>query len=153
MWIELNAAEVKLATYLATSRRTNNRSAGIKDSQQGSQDAIQIDLNGMGAELAWCKANNVYPYTDTSRPSKAPDGTTRYGMTVDVKHSNNGSYMSIVRWAKIGDVDCYAMVIGSMPKYKIVGQISAEEALSGKYIRSGERGDYHSIPSTALEAY
>ena len=57
--VELNNAEQRLARFMARSRMENAIKRGITNAQVGSQDRLDIDLEGYGAELAFCKLFNV----------------------------------------------------------------------------------------------
>ena len=130
MLIELNEAEQKLAKYVAKKRYENNRSDGTKNSKIGDQSDEATDLEGIAAEIAWCKVNNVYPDLtfDDGRPDA--DAVSRSGQMVDIKATKykNGRLLA-VRWKKAGGVNLYCLVIGEFPKYRIAGYMSADELL------------------------
>ena len=150
MWIELNDAEQRLAKYIGMKRYQMNRATGVVDAQQSDLNAEQIDLNGAGAEIAYCKANNIFPPTATDRPTKKADGTTHFGVQVDVKHSVNGRNLNVVRWAKAGDVDLYALVEGDFPKYRIVGHMLSSDMLKEERLKPGHSGMYYSAAREEL---
>jgi len=59
--ITLNESEIRIAKWLAKMRFHNNRQSSIMDKKIGKQSAEETDLNGIGAEMAFCKLVNVYP--------------------------------------------------------------------------------------------
>jgi len=71
--VELNNAEQRLARFMARSRMDNAMKRGITNAQVGSQDRFDIDLEGYGAELAFCKLFNVYPDMSIVADPSAPD--------------------------------------------------------------------------------
>lgn len=131
MLIELNIAEQKLAIYLAKCRFENARKRGKPNMKMGDQSNEQTDLEGVGAEIAYCKMMNVYPDTEIALESLPPeDAVLPDGRLVDVKVTKypSGRLLATLK-KKVGDVDLYVLVTGSFPKYRIVGQMGSAELI------------------------
>ena len=141
MIIELNQAEQKLAIYLAKARYKNARDNNVVDRKIGEQSNEFTDLNGIAAEIAFCKANNCYPDTAiTLIPSKA-DALTSRGNFIDVKTTAylNG-HLVAARWKTGEGVDYYCLLVGSFPSYRIAGYMSKEDLLREIKLKDFGRG-------------
>jgi hypothetical protein len=86
--VELNKQEQALCRALAKKRYASNRTAGVRNSKRGRQSNEDTDLEGVGAEMAFCKLLNVYPdlpMTPRSQDDDDGDCTLKDGRRVDVK--------------------------------------------------------------------
>ena len=131
MKIKLNEIEERLVTFLAKKRMLANRKHDIPDEQVGKQDKLEMEINGLGGELAFCKATNTYPdLTLAGEPGTRPKADTHlFGSLWDVKTTKRADGRLLVRPMKRGQKACeyYVLVTGSMPNYKIVGWMHAED--------------------------
>jgi hypothetical protein len=127
----LNEVEERLVAFLAKKRILANRKNDIPDEQVGNQDKLEMEINGLGGELAFCKATNSYPdLTLAGEPGTRPKADTHlFGSLWDVKTTKRADGRLLVRPTKRGQKACeyYVLVTGSMPNYKIVGWIHAED--------------------------
>jgi hypothetical protein len=142
MFVELSIAEQKLAAYIGTARHLRSREAGVLNMKVSDIPDDKIDREGAAAEIAFCKAMNIYPDLDVGE-RKAADCTLPSGHTVDVKSTwrQNGMLLA-VPWKK-QEVDMFALVIGEMPRYRIAGWMFSEELLKPDRLRSvGSRKAY-----------
>ena len=139
MNIELNLAEQKLAIYLARGRFQNARKLGKPNMKMGDQSNEQTDIEGVGAEIAYCKMMNVYPDTEIAENLPSEDAVLPDGRFVDVKVTKYSSGRLLVTLKKkVGDVDLYVLITGEFPKYRIVGQMDSAEII--KESRIGDLG-------------
>ena len=117
--IRLNANEQRLAQQLAKERTTKNRKNGISNSKRGPQSDIVTELDGVGGEIAFAKAFNLYPDLK-DYPGK--HDMVIAGKTVDVKTTRYPfGHLEVSTDKPPGEVDIYALVTGEMPDYAIVG--------------------------------
>ena len=125
--VRLNDAEQQIAKALAEARHKSNRSQGIIDQQVGKDDPMFIDLNGIGGEMAFCKASNIYP--DLSLDSHPIHDCFLYDALWDVKTTPRQNGRLLARPTKRGVKQCdyYVLVIGEMPEYGVVGWASAAD--------------------------
>jgi hypothetical protein len=128
MIVKLNEVEQKLAIFLAKKRHQANRSSNTTNRKIGGQSDEQTDLEGVGAEIAYCKIMNVYPDMDLDhRPPD--DATLSDGRTVDVKATRYKSgRLVVVPWKKAG-VDLFALMVGEFPEYRLAGTKPADEVI------------------------
>jgi hypothetical protein len=151
--ITLNKAEQKLATYLAKCRYANARANGIPDKKIGPQSNWQTDLEGIGAEIAYCKAMNLYPDLEiTQGYTPTEDCVTPHGDSVDVKTTKyrNGHLLATLKKAK-KSCDLYALVVGSFPSYRIAGHMSHDELCRDDRIKDMGHGKGYAAPQDELE--
>jgi hypothetical protein len=141
MIIELNQAEQKLAIYLAKSRHKNARGNNIVDRKIGDQSSEMTDLNGIGAEIAFCKANNCYPDTSIGEGLPYADALTSNGNFIDVKTTTypNG-HLVAAPWKTGQGVNYYCLLVGDFPSYRIAGYMSKEDLLQKSKLKDLGRG-------------
>lgn len=131
MKVSLNQAEQRLAQFLAKARYENARSKGKPDMKKGPQSCADTDLEGIGSEIAACKAMNVYPDMAT-RLDKLPDEdmVSKRGYTIDVKSTKyEQGRLIAATWKRGKPTDFYCLVIGQFPNYRIAGFMSSQDLL------------------------
>jgi len=128
--VTLNKAEQKLAEYLARCRYAAARRNGIPDERIGPQSSERTDLEGIAAEIAYCKLMNVYPDTETNGERPVADALLKNGQLVDAKATQYRNGHLLVRMSKRDKpCDLYALMIGTFPTYRLAGHMSKEELL------------------------
>ena len=129
--IELNDGEQEICKIIAKLRYKNNRDNNVKNSKVGDQSDELTDLEGIGGEMAFCKMVNSYPdFSINIRNSETDVGDVFLGgKWVDVKTTKypNGKLLA-VPW-KNNNVEIYALVTGTFPKYTYRGFMSAKKLL------------------------
>jgi hypothetical protein len=151
--IELNDAEQRLAKYLAQCRYKSNRASGTINRKIGDQSDEETDLNGIGAEIAFCKLFNVFPDTNIDqRPNE--DAILHSGIRVDVKTTKypNGKLITPI-WKKKISVELYALMIGTFPAYKFAGCIRGDELFKDENIINLGYGDTYAVFQDKLIKY
>lgn len=113
-----------------------------------------MNLNGFGAELAFCKLCNIA--FDSSTIEKEShfnkvDATLINGITVDVKNTTYSNGKLIVRTGKEQKyVDIYALVIGKFPNFIFSGWIKYEDIIQPKFIEDLGWGPAYSLTQSNL---
>ena len=150
MIITLNEAEQRLARFIATGRTNAARSNHITDRKMGSQSNEQTDLEGIAAEIAFCKMHNVYPDLNiNARP--AADCVLPNGLSVDVKATRYDSgRLLAVRWKKT-NVHMFALMVGEFPSYRYAGAMSAVELLREERLRDFGHGLGYAADQSELQ--
>lgn len=98
----------------------------------------EMNLNGFGAELAFCKLCNVeFDYSTIEKEShfSKDDAVLKNGKTVDVKttvYTNGKLLVRVGKEQKV--VDIYALMIGKFPQFKFCGWAAYEEIIQVKNI-------------------
>jgi hypothetical protein len=153
MWVELNTTEQSLAKLLAKSRYEANRNSGVWNARIGPQSDETTDLEGIGAELAFCRIANVYPdLTIDSHPEE--DALTHCGRRVDVKGTRyeRGHLLAVL--GKAGKAaDIYVLVVGTFPRYRIAGMAYAEEVFKDENIKDFGYGPTYAVPQRNLHRF
>jgi len=153
MWVVLNDTEQKLAEHLANSRYNMNRSQGVCNKRIGPQGDWETDLEGVGAEIAFCKNFNVYPDLSLDgHPTE--DAILKCGKRVDVKSTkyDNGHLIAVLGKRNKAP-DLYALVVGKFPRYRIAGFIEADELLKDERIMDFGYGPTYAIEQGELKKF
>ena len=128
--IVLNKVEQQLARTVAKLRHENNRNDNVYNAKIGPQSNADTDLEGIAAEIAYCKLMNVYPDLDIDKGRPDWDAILKNGATVDVKATIYPNGKLLARPIKsMKPPDLYALMVGKFPKYALAGHMSAEELL------------------------
>lgn len=150
MFVELTPVEQRLAEYIAKQRHARNRAAGVEDAKIGPQGAFMTDLQGIGAELAFCKIHNCYPDLQIDQRPEADAYTTRHG-AVDVKATQYQGGRLVVRPTKAAMApDAYALMVGTYPRFRFVGWVTADELFQDSNLRDLGHGPTYAIDQKDL---
>jgi hypothetical protein len=149
--VHMTPQERDWAFLMGVQRNAVARSQNINDQQMGKQNPVEIDFDGMLAEMAFCKAWNIYPDFTIHPRQGGVDAITKQGTKVDVKATRvpNGRLL-IHRNKKIGEVDRYVLAIIDGDKVNLVGFIDEQSALDSKYLDDLGHGEGFVIPRAAL---
>ena len=149
--ISLSENEQRLAKFIARSRYENARNNNVKDLKMGSQSNEETDLEGFGAELAYCKLMNLFPDLGTGKSLPNFDCISRFGCTIDVKTTKRKSgHLLATLKKKNNPPDKYVLVVGEFPDYKIVGEIASEDFLQDINIKDFGRGRGYALTQIEL---
>src|SRR5262252_4238780 len=109
MTYTLNNVEQSLARFIGRERSSSNREAGVTNGRRGPQSDAETDLDGIGAELAFCHLFNVYPDLSIN-PRRGGADATWIGWKVDVKATRYATGSLITLPSKALDpCDLYAL--------------------------------------------
>lgn len=150
--ITLSENEQRLARFIGQKRYATARSNNVKNLKIGDQSNEEIDLEGFGAELAFCKLMNIYPDLETGDSLPNFDCVSRFGVTIDVKTTKHktGHLLATLK-KKNNPPDKYVLIIGEFPSYQIVGEIGADEFLQDSNIKSLGKGDGYVLSQAELQ--
>lgn len=131
MKITLSEGEQKLAMHVAEARYNANRAKGVVDRKVGRQDNWQTDLEGIAAEIAFCKHQNIYPDLEIGSYGIADCVSVKHGQ-VDVKSTKykRGRLLAIRKKMELPMLpDTYVLMIGEFPTYEFAGYIPSSDLL------------------------
>jgi len=150
MLIKLTDFEMRLARHLGKARQTANQVVGSTDMQQGNQNSTDIHVQGVAAEIAFCKAMNLYPDFELGVWADA-DATLPCGATVDVKHTtrDNGRLLAI-KSKENKPADLYVLVTGLPPALTIRGGMRAELLFQESNVRDLGHGPTFAVDQVDL---
>tara|TARA_B100000287_G_scaffold434334_1_gene498493 strand:+ start:900 stop:1382 length:483 start_codon:yes stop_codon:yes gene_type:complete len=149
--MELNKNERIIATIIGKERYASNRKNGIVNQKAGTMSIYETEVEGVGGELAFAKMCNLYP--DFSVVPGKYDFVA-HGMTVDVKttkHKNGRLLVSSTK--KISDCDSYVLVVGSMPRYEIIGWAYAPEIINEEHLGTLGNGPVYMMDQSELHSF
>lgn len=149
----MNEAEQRLAAFVAKKRHQSNRQLGVANSKMGDQSDEQTDLEGIGAEIAFCKLHNVYPDLDTDGGHPSADAWTLALGAVDVKATTFTTGRLLARPNKINceKVDHYVLMVGVFPTYKYVGSATAVDLLHPDQLTNLGHGPVYALNQAQLK--
>lgn len=150
MVITLNLAEQKLATYVGRSRYETCRKLGVKNLKVGDHSNEDTEVQGVGGELAFCRAVNIYPDLDTAS-AKDADCILPGGIKIDVKATPVKDGRLLVPPRAKGRVHAYALVIGWMPEFRIAGWFPSEKVFEkNRLTEINKRGSVYAVRQIEL---
>ena len=125
----LNEIEQNIAVHLAKKRISSSSERGQKNQRKSAtMGAFETELEGMAAEIAFCKLHNIY--IDTDLTPKDVDCVLHDGTSVDVKSTKHKNGKLICpHYRKKGAVDLYALLVGKFPSYELVGYATSDELM------------------------
>lgn len=136
--ITLSKMEQYVCKFIAQMRHKNNRLKGVTNAKIGNQSDWQTDLEGFGAEFAFCMGFNVFPdfsvqVRSSQRGEDAQgDAILPGGLVVDIKSTQyDDGRLLAARW-KEPEVDLYALMTGVFPEYTFRGFMLQQELLQEK---------------------
>lgn len=125
--VELDESERLLARVVAAMRTGLSRISGTPDSKRSNRDGFEIDLEGVGGELAFAKMMNLFPDFGALPRSGGRDFTSRKKQSIDVKTTDHPNGNLLVSTSKVSDpCDLYVLMIGAFPSYEYVGYAPKE---------------------------
>ena len=152
--VVLEAGEIETARMLARARMRINARAGVFDRRRSEEPPEDIEINGMGAELAYCKAFNLWPDLTVHVRSGGADMVNHEGQSIDVKATPHVNGWLLVPPYKIDKgVDLYALVTGFMPYYNIIGYATSDEIFNDDNLVDKGYGDTYGLPQEKLHEY
>jgi len=118
MEVTLRGEELTFAYLIGRARRRRNEGVQVRDLKVGDADPWELDVEGMAAELAFCRAANVFPDTDTRPRADSPDCVLPSGLVVDVKGTSREDGNLIAPTTKHKNehtADIAILVVGKFP--------------------------------------
>tara|TARA_B100000029_G_scaffold502035_1_gene576593 strand:- start:2207 stop:2707 length:501 start_codon:yes stop_codon:yes gene_type:complete len=132
--VSLTPEECRICRLLGDLRRSNNRTAGVKDLLVAKEDPMERDVQGVAAEMAFAKYYNLYPPVDVHARSGGEDFVLN-GRKIDVKQTKYPDGRLIVPPYKVekdGGSDNYVLITGTMPNFVLQGHARKEDLCDPK---------------------
>jgi len=139
--VSLNEVEQRLCKHIAQARYQANRAMQVNNSKVGGQADDETDLEGVSAEVAFCKLAGIYPHgpMDVSPRSslKGEDclaDVVINGKSIDVKATKypQGKLLAVPWKSKSADV--YVLMTGEFPAYTFRGCMAGNELIKKERI-------------------
>lgn len=110
MTITLTDIEMATINILANTRTLVARGSGVVDKKIGKQSGVDIDIDGLMGEYAFCKWHNIFPDLISSPRSGSYDCLLK-GKRFDIKTTRYKSGRLLCTTKDNPDVDIYALAI------------------------------------------
>ncbi len=151
MLINMTPSESAIAQVLAVMRNTTARQNGVTDKQMGKQDPIEIDRDGILAEMAFGKAFNLYPDLSVYPRKGGADLIGKNGKKIDVKATRYKTGRLVIHIDKpVDEVDVYALAIVDGDNVDLVGYAKSHDAIKAENIKDLGHGKGYVIEQDAL---
>ena len=152
--IQMSPAESAIALMVAVMRNTTARQSGVGDKQMGRQDPIQIDRDGIIAEMAFGKQFNLYPDLSTYPRKGGADLITKTGLKVDVKATRYKTGRLLIHVDKpVTEVDIYVLGIVDGDTVDFIGYVRSEDAIQAQNLKDLGHGVGYVIEQDALRKF
>ena len=120
-------------------------------------DLYQMNLNGFGAELSFCRLCDIEFDSSTIQEENhfnKADAIMKDGRTVDVKNTTYPSGKLLVRTGKEKKyVDIYVLMIGVFPTFRFSGYIKYKDIIKPELIKNLGKGDSYCLDQSDLNKY
>jgi hypothetical protein len=126
--------EIKIAKYVAHERIVNASQTTYHRGKMSNLDDLEMNHEGMMAEIAFCKLFNIYPDMNaTPRRSKDDFGDCiLHGLRVDVKSTKyHKGKLLVTRWNHCNS-DAFVLMTGGKGKYIFRGFAKSSDVVSSK---------------------
>lgn len=154
MIVNMTPSESAIALTLAVMRNTTARQNNVADKQMGKQDPIQIDRDGILAEMAFGKQFNLYPDLSVYPRKGGADLITHKGMKIDVKATRYKSGRLLIHIDKpVEEVDIYVLGIVDGDDVDLVGYIKSAEAIQPQNLNDLGHGSGYVIEQSDLKKF
>lgn len=141
MLVNLNPGEMAVAHHWATLRRCVNQSVNIKDKRIDRKlQAIELDILGSVAELAWMKLFNKFPDFSVTVRSGTSDAVIG-GRSLDIKATPYASGELRVTPSKKDDPsDVYVLAIVRESEVRFAGYAKANQLFRDENLKQFDYG-------------
>jgi len=153
MRVELNPGEMVIANVLATMRNAVSRGSGTKDAKIGKQSALQTDLDGAVAEIAFAKAHNAYLDFSVAPKSGGHDLFVN-GYKVDVKATRyqHGKLLATTK-KTLGDAQIFVLGIVNDHVVTFAGWAWATDLLASENLSDLGYGPTYALDQDRLKRF
>lgn len=154
MIVHMTPSESAIALTLAVMRNTTARVNNVADKQMGKQDPIQIDRDGILAEMAFGKQFNLYPDLSVYPRKGGADLITHQGLKVDIKATRYKSGRLLIHIDKdVNEVDIYVLGVVDGDSVDFVGYIKSKEAIQPQNLKDLGHGSGYVIEQSSLKKF
>jgi hypothetical protein len=124
---------------------------GVVDKKISSIPNEDIDIDGFGAELAFCKMANIYPDLSIEPRCGGHDAVLRSGFTVDIKQTRHqGGKLLATTKKSTSDADIYVLMVGQVPDFVFMGWVESTFLLRADTITDLGYGPTHCLSADKL---
>lgn len=153
--VTLKQSEYAMAVYLSAMRQMVNERSGVEDKKMGARDGLEISVDGLVAELAFCKYFNVFPDLSFD-PRSGGEDCLMDGRLVDVKSTTPGKTRVYLPQRKNqNNVERYVWCWVDFRTTWILGWFAPEDIFVGEKLSQSPRADelHYEIDLTTIRKF
>ncbi len=150
--ITLTDTEAAFAQHIGKRRFEFDRSKNVREKQQGQGDPLQIAIDGVGAEFAFCKQANLFfdiNYDRLAFPDYdcvAPSGTK-----IDVKCTRRkGGNLVVIQHKHAKEVEAFVLMVAHGKDFEYIGWTSRVRLISREFVKDVGHGPCYFMPRQHL---
>jgi hypothetical protein len=152
--VHMSPPETAIALMLAVMRNTTARQNSVTDKQMGKQDPIEIDRDGILAEMAFGKQFNLYPDLSVYPRKGGADLITHNNLKVDVKATRYKNGRLLIHVDKsVQEVHIYALAVVDGDTVDLIGYIKSIDAMQEKNLKDLGHGVGYAIDQSSLTPF
>lgn len=151
--VTLDVGEMTVAQMLASMRFAVNRANGVQNARVGPQSFYQMEMDGIVAELAFCKWRNVCPDMTIVPRSGGADCVVD-GKTIDVKATRrqDGKLLCVTGKA-VPNAEIYVLAIVNDNAVSFPGWAFADELMKPENITNLGHGPTYALDQSQLRQF
>lgn len=151
----LNNEDQILIKEMAETICKQNRNYFVENYQKDKKMSLmEMNLNGFGAELAFCRLCNLefnYSTNETENHFSQVDAKLKNGICIDIKNTVYSNGKLIVRQGKEQKLlDIYVLMTGTFPNFKFSGWALYNEIINTANIENLGCGNAYTLPQYKL---
>lgn len=151
--VTLDFGEMAVVSVLAAMRQAVNRSSQVENRRIGPQSDYQTEVDGLVAELAFCKWKNICPDMTTSPRSGGADCVVN-GWSVDVKATRrqDGRLLAVMS-KNAASADIYVLAVVNDNSARFAGWAFTHELIDEKNKIDLGHGDTYALEQSKLRRF
>lgn len=151
--VTLSSSEMSMCNILGNMRHMVNRAGKTVDRQKGNQSALDIDMDGVIAEYAFCRHWNIFFDLSSQARSGSYDCLLN-NKRIDIKSTRYATGRLIKTLKPNPDIDIYVLAIIDGNTVSFPGWISSENFIQEQNILNlSNKGDCYAMTQDQLTSW
>ena len=153
MKVKVTDQEIAMISTIANMRSIVSRATGTKDRKMSPESGIQIDIDGLIGEYAFCKHNNLFMDITPGPKSGTYDCLSRKNKRLDIKTTRYKTGRLLCTLKENPDVDVYILAILDKNIVEFVGYASKTELVRKENITDLGHGKGYALTQDKLKKF